>query len=46
MLMYVDTAYVKSSKGWMYCDDSKIVKCQEKDVVVSPVPVSGAPERE
>ncbi|RSH85154.1 ubiquitin-specific protease doa4 [Saitozyma podzolica] len=27
------TAYVKSSKGWMFCEDSKIAKAQEKDVV-------------
>ena len=33
--MRVDTAYVKSSKGWMYCEDSKVTKAQEKDVVVS-----------
>jgi hypothetical protein len=31
----VDTAYVKSAKGWYYCEDSKITKSQEKDVVVS-----------
>lgn len=30
-----DTAFVKSSKGWQYCEDSKITKAQEKDVVVS-----------
>jgi hypothetical protein len=35
MLTTSDTAYVKSSKGWMFCEDSKIAKAQEKDVVVS-----------
>ncbi|WRT70548.1 uncharacterized protein IL334_007546 [Kwoniella shivajii] len=30
------TAYVKSSKGWMYCEDSKVTKAQEKDVVSRP----------
>nr|XP_019008054.1 uncharacterized protein I206_07222 [Kwoniella pini CBS 10737]OCF46835.1 hypothetical protein I206_07222 [Kwoniella pini CBS 10737] len=30
------TAYVKSSKGWMYCEDSKISKAHEKDVVSRP----------
>jgi hypothetical protein len=35
MLTAPDTAYVKSSKGWMFCEDSKIAKAQEKDVVVS-----------
>ncbi|KAK4683648.1 ubiquitin carboxyl-terminal hydrolase 8, partial [Tremellales sp. Uapishka_1] len=27
------TAFVKSSKGWMYCEDSKITKAHERDVV-------------
>jgi ubiquitin carboxyl-terminal hydrolase 8 len=31
----VDTAYVKSSKGWQFCEDSKVTKAHEKDVVVS-----------
>ena len=38
-----DTAYVKSSKGWMYCEDSRVSKAQEHDVVVSfllRIPVS------
>ncbi|WWD20590.1 hypothetical protein CI109_105066 [Kwoniella shandongensis] len=30
------TAYVKSSKGWMYCEDSRISKAQERDVVSRP----------
>lgn len=30
-----DTAYVKSSKGWMYCEDSRVSKAQDRDVVVS-----------
>ncbi|WVR08469.1 hypothetical protein IAU60_005524 [Kwoniella sp. DSM 27419] len=30
------TAYVKSSKGWQYCEDSRISKAQEKDVVSRP----------
>ncbi|KAK6906785.1 hypothetical protein I203_100772 [Kwoniella mangroviensis CBS 8507] len=30
------TAYVKSSKGWMYCEDSKVSKAHEKDVVSRP----------
>ncbi|EIW69824.1 hypothetical protein TREMEDRAFT_30214 [Tremella mesenterica DSM 1558] len=29
------TAYVKSSKGWMFCEDSRITHAQEKDIVVS-----------
>ncbi|OCF30719.1 hypothetical protein I316_07605 [Kwoniella heveanensis BCC8398] len=29
------TAYVKSSKGWQFCEDSRITKAGEKDVVVS-----------
>lgn len=31
----VDTAFVKSAKGWYYCEDSKISPAQDKDVVVS-----------
>jgi hypothetical protein len=39
-LINVDTAYVKSSKGWMYCEDSKVSKAQERDVVVSVIAIS------
>lgn len=31
----LDTAFVNSSKGWKYCDDSKITPASERDVVVS-----------
>ncbi|WVQ95581.1 hypothetical protein IAU59_002678 [Kwoniella sp. CBS 9459] len=30
------TAYVKSSKGWQFCEDSRITKAGEKDVVSRP----------
>ncbi|ORY35841.1 hypothetical protein BCR39DRAFT_512474 [Naematelia encephala] len=30
------TAFVKSSKGWQYAEDSKITKAQERDVVSKP----------
>lgn len=33
--LILDTAYVKSSKGWMYCEDSRVSKAQDRDVVVS-----------
>jgi hypothetical protein len=36
-LCYLDTAFVNSSKGWKYCDDSKITPASDRDVVVSPV---------
>lgn len=29
-----DTAFVNSSKGWQYCDDSKITPAAERDVIV------------
>jgi len=41
--LIVDTAYVKSSKGWQYCEDSKVTKAQEKDVVVSNSEVVALP---
>ncbi|GHJ88910.1 hypothetical protein NliqN6_5312 [Naganishia liquefaciens] len=30
------TAFVNSSKGWKYCDDSKITPASERDVVKNP----------
>lgn len=38
LLPSVDTAFVNSSKGWQYCDDSKITRVQDKDVIVSCSP--------
>jgi hypothetical protein len=35
VLSISDTAFVHSSKGWQYCDDSKISQASERDVVVS-----------
>ncbi len=39
---FIDTAFVNSSTGWQYCDDSKITHSSERDVVVSgPSVVAG-----
>ena len=34
-LIWVDTAFVKSAKGWTFAEDSRISRAHEKDIVVS-----------
>ena len=37
-LILVDTAFVKSAKGWTFAEDSRISRAHEKDIVVSSPP--------
>ena len=34
-MTYLDTAFIASRGGWLYCDDSRITPADPKDVVVS-----------
>ena len=36
-MVFVDTAFIASRGGWLYCDDSRITTADPKDVVVSVI---------
>jgi hypothetical protein len=33
--VYLDTAFIASRGGWLYCDDSRVTQANPKEVVVS-----------
>ena len=35
-VMRLDTAFIASRGGWLYCDDSRVTPANPKEVVVSP----------
>ena len=35
-LLIIDTAFVKSQSGWLYCDDSRITNADSREVVGKP----------
>lgn len=33
--LFIDTAFIASRGGWLYCDDSRVTQANAKEVVVS-----------